>query len=356
MTISITKTTAPKEKPLDKNLQFGKLYTDHMFLMNYTEGTGWYDPRVVPYAPFVIDPASMVFHYAQEIFEGLKAYRTPDGSINLFRPMDNFRRLNFSAERLCIPQMDENVLLDGLKALLDLDADWVPHTDGYSLYIRPFVFASEVGVGVHTSREYICCIICSPVGAYYPEGLAPTKIMIEDEDVRAVVGGTGETKSGGNYAASLRAGERAREKGFSQVLWLDGVERKYIEEVGAMNVLFKIGDEIITPALSGSLLNGITRRSCLQILRDWGYTVTERLISVDELMAAAKDGTLEEAFGSGTAAVVCPVGLISYQGVGYPVQDGKTGALTQRLYETLTGIQWGKVDDPYGWTMRVIEG
>ena len=355
MTISITKTTTPKEKPADANLQFGKLSTDHMFLMNYVEGKGWHNPRVVPYAPFIIDPASMVFHYAQEIFEGLKAYRTPDGSINLFRPMDNFRRLNHSAERLCIPQMDEEVLLNGLKALLETDADWVPRTDGYSLYIRPFVFASEVGVGVHASKEYICCIICSPVGAYYPEGLAPTKIMIEDEDVRAVRGGTGETKSGGNYAASLRAGERAREKGFSQVLWLDGIERKYIEEVGAMNVLFKIGGEIITPALSGSLLNGITRRSCLQLLRDWGYTVTERLISVDELMAAAKDGALEEAFGSGTAAVVCPVGMISYQGIDYQVQDGQTGPLTQRLYEALTSIQWGKADDPHGWTMKAVE-
>jgi len=355
MTISITQTAAPKEKPADKGLQFGKVYTDHMFLMNYTAGTGWHDPRVVPYAPFTIDPASMVFHYAQEIFEGLKAYRTPVGSINLFRPLDNFRRLNRSAERLCIPEMDEAVLLAGLKALLKLDADWVPHSEGYSLYIRPFVFASEVGVGVHASKEYICCIICSPVGAYYPEGLAPTKIMIEDEDVRAVRGGTGEAKSGGNYAASLRAGERAQEKGFSQVLWLDGVERKYIEEVGAMNVLFKIGGEIVTPALSGSLLDGITRRSCLQLIRDWGYTVTERLITVDELIAAAKDGTLEEAFGSGTAAVVSPVGLISYQGESYQVQDGQTGPLTLKLYEALTGIQWGKTPDLHGWTMKAID-
>lgn len=353
MNITITKTTAPKSKPADIDLKFGKTYTDHMFLMDYTAGEGWHDARIVPYAPFTIDPASMVFHYAQEVFEGLKAYRTPDGSINLFRPWDNFARLNRSCSRMCIANFDEALALEGLKQLLTLDAEWVPHTENYSLYIRPFVFASEVGVGVHTSKEYTFCIICSPVGLYYPEGLNPTKIMIEDADVRTVRGGTGEAKCGGNYAAALRAGEKATQSGYTQVLWLDGIERKYVEEVGSMNVLFKINGKIVTPALTGSVLPGITRMSCLQLLRDWGYEVEERLLSIDELIAAAQDGSLEEAFGSGTAAVVSPVGVIAYQGKDYQVQNGETGALTMKLYQTLTDIQWGRTEDPHQWTVKI---
>ena len=348
--IPVTLTTAYKEKPKGPDIPFGVFTTDHMFLMNYDREQGWHDPRIVPYAPFQMDPACMVLHYAQEIFEGMKAYRDEAGNIRLFRPEENFKRMNSSCQRMSIPEIDVDFCVEAVKQLVTLEKDWVPTAPNTSLYIRPFIFATDIHVGVHASHTYQFCVILSPVGPYYATGLAPVSIMIEEEDVRAVRGGTGFTKCGGNYAASLRAGEKAEEKGFSQVLWLDGVEQKYIEEVGSMNVLFKIGGKIVTPALNGSILPGITRKSCLQLLRDKGFTVEERRLSVDELISAARDGSLEEAFGSGTAAVVSPIGTLSYKGESFPISGGQIGPVAQELYDTLTGIQWGRVEDPYGWS------
>ncbi len=283
----------------------------------------------------------------------MKAYRTADGSIQTFRPMDNLRRMNDSAERLCLPQIDGKLFINILDELIKIDADWVPHSEGTSLYIRPFTYGNDPHLGVHAVHNATFCVILSPVGAYYAEGINPVRIAIESEDVRAVRGGTGYAKCGGNYAASLRAGEKAEKKGFTQVLWLDGVERKYIEEVGSMNVMFKIDGEIVTPALTGSVLPGITRRSCCELLREKGYKVSERLISVDELFDAAKSGRLEEAWGTGTAAVVSPIGWLNYKDSEYTVNGGKIGEITQWLYDTLTGIQWGRIPDTHGWIHKV---
>ena len=352
MNIRYEYTTHFKPKPTGP-VAFGTYMTDYMFLMNYETGKGWYDPRIVPYGPFQIDPACMVLHYAQEIFEGMKAYRDPNGNIRLFRPEENFKRMNRSCDRMCIPQVNVDDCVEAVKALVKLEQDWVPREKDTSLYIRPFIFATDNHIGVHASHTYLFAIILCPVGSYYPEGLAPVKIMIEEEDVRAVRGGTGFTKCGGNYAASLRAGDRAEKQGYSQVLWLDGVERKYIEEVGAMNVFFKISGQIVTPALSGSILPGITRMSCLELLRSWGYPVSERRLSVDELVSAARDGSLEEAFGSGTAAVVSPIGELSFHGEHFTVSGGKIGPVTQKLYDELTGIQWGRREDPFGWSVKI---
>ena len=338
--IKITKAATLKAKPADETkLGFGKIFTDHMFLMEYTRGQGWHDARIVPYAPFVLDPACVVFHYAQEIFEGMKAYRAVDGTIQLFRPDCNAQRMQDSCDRLCIPTIPVEDYIQAVKALVEVEKDWVPHTEGASLYIRPFIFATDVGLGVHASPTYTFCIIVSPSGAYYAEGINPVRIYVEDEYVRAAPGLTGFTKCGGNYAASIRAGERAEQQGYSQVLWLDGVHRKYIEEVGAMNVLFKVNGTVITPELAGSVLPGITRKSCLELLRDWGIPVEERLITAQELFDAAEAGTLEEAWGSGTAAVVSPIGLLAWGDKKAVISGGKIGHLTQRLYDTLTGIQ-----------------
>ena len=356
--ISITKTTTPKEKPTDESkLGFGKIFTDHMFMMDYSAGKGWYNARIIPFGPIAIHPASTVLHYGAEIFEGLKAYRAADGTIRMFRPMENIQRLNRSAERLCLPELDEEGALVILNTMVELEKDWVPHSEGTSLYIRPFMYGNDPHLGVHAVKEATFVVICSPVGAYYPEGLNPVKIAIEAHDVRAVRGGTGYAKCGGNYAASLRAGEKAEKKGYTQVLWLDGVEQKYIEEVGAMNVMFKIGGKIVTPALdSGSILPGITRKSCLELLRDWGFEVEERKISVDELFAAAASGALEEAWGTGTAAVVSPIGQLYYQDTSYTLCGGKIGQTAQKLYDNLTGIQWGKLADTHGWSHIVCNG
>ena len=351
--IQITKATTLKPLPDPAKLLFGKVFTDHMFLMNYDTGKGWHSPRVVPYGPLTLEPSCMVFHYAQEVFEGMKAYRDPEGGVRLFRPMDNVERLNSSCARLCIPALPADLTLEGIQTLVRVEERWVPAMEGTSLYVRPFVIATDASLGVHASHSYLFCVICCPVGAYYKEGLQPVKIYVEDEDVRAVRGGTGFTKCGGNYAASIRAGERAEEQGFSQVLWLDGVERKYIEEVGAMNVLFKIDGKVVTPKLNGSILPGITRRSCLELLRDWGYTVEERLITADELFEAARAGKLEEAWGSGTAAVISPIGELARGDERVTINGGRIGALSQKLYDTLTGIQWGKEADPYGWSVKL---
>ncbi len=355
MNITITKTTCPKEKPDSSALGFGKIFTDHMFIMDYNTEKGWYNARIVPFAPIALHPASTVLHYGSEIFEGLKAYRRADGTVQLFRPMENIRRLNNSAERLCLPQIPEEDAFAALTAFVECEQDWTPSAPGTSLYLRPFLFGNDETLGVHAVHNATFVIIASPVGSYYKEGINPVKIMIEDQDVRAVRGGTGYAKCGGNYAASNRAGKRAEEQGYSQVLWLDGVERKYIEEVGAMNVMFKIAGEIVTPMLTGSILPGITRKSCIEVLKKEGYTVHERLLSIDELKAAMENGTLEEAWGCGTAAVVSPIGELFYQGVHYPVNDGKIGEVTQHLYDTLTGIQWGKVEDTFGWTVPLAK-
>ena len=349
----ITLTDHRKSLPDPDTLVFGKTFTDHMFLMNYDAGQGWHDGRVVPYGPFSLEPSSMVFHYGQELFEGMKAYRTPQGQVQLFRPIENARRFNSSCERMCIPQMDEQLFVDAVKALVAVDEMWVPSKIGASLYIRPFVFATDCSLGVHASHSYLFAIICCPVGSYYTEGINPVRIYVENEDVRAVRGGTGYTKCGGNYGASIRAGERAEELGYSQVLWLDGVERKYVEEVGAMNVIFKISGTVVTPALTGSILPGITRKSCLELMRSWGLPVEERRISAQELFDAAKNGTLEEAWGTGTAAVVSPIGELTMGDEHTVVNGGRIGPVTQRLYDTLTGIQWGTQPDLYGWTVPV---
>lgn len=349
MEIKIEKTNNPGKMPPEESLGFGKVFSDHMFVMDYEEGRGWYDPRIVPFARISLHPASTVLHYGAEVFEGLKAYRTAEGGIRLFRPMENIKRLNRSAERMCMPQLDENDALKILETYVKFEAEWVPHSFGTSLYLRPFMIGNDETLGVHTIKRATFMIIASPSGSYYKEGINPVKIMIETEDVRTVKGGTGYAKCGGNYGASTRAGARAEKKGYSQVLWLDGIERKYIEEVGAMNVMFKIDGEIVTPELTGSILPGITRKSCIEVLKNLGYKVSERLISVDELISALKEGRLEEAWGTGTAAVVSPIGKLMYEDVEYTINDEKIGALTQQLYDILTGIQWGKIEDTFGW-------
>lgn len=341
--------TELRAHPDESALGFGKYFTDHMLTVEYDRENGWHDACIAPFGPIALHPASTVLHYGSEVFEGLKAYRAADGSVRLFRPIENVRRMNQSAERLGLPQMDEQEMLSLILEIVRKDEDWVPHLPGTSLYIRPFLFGNDANLGVHSIHRATFVIILSPVGAYYAEGINPVKIRIETEDVRAVRGGTGYAKCGGNYAASVRAGEKAEKEGFTQVLWLDGVHRKYIEEVGAMNVMFKINGTIITPQLTGSVLPGITRKSCITLLHDWGYSVEERLLSAEELFAAAESGALEEAFGTGTAAVVSPIGLLRMNERSFTVNHGEIGPLTQRLYDTLTGIQWGTCPDPHNW-------
>ena len=353
MKISITKTSTPSTMPPEDKLGFGKVFTDHMFMMDYEEGKGWYDARIVPFAPISLHPASTVLHYGAEIFEGLKAYRRADGGVQLFRPMENIKRMNRSAERMSLPEMPEEDMLQLLTEFVKLEEKWVPKSFGTSLYLRPFLFGNDEALGVHAVKKATFILIASPSGSYYKEGINPVSIMIENEDVRTVRGGTGYAKCGGNYAASTRAGERAAKKGYSQVLWLDGVERKYIEEVGAMNVMFKINGEIVTPMLTGSILPGITRKSCIEVLKSKGYAVQERLLSVDELKEALENGTLEEAWGCGTAAVVSPIGKLAIDDKEYVVGGGKIGDVTQMLYDTLTSIQWGKSEDTFGWVYKI---
>ena len=353
MEIKITRAAALKEKPDSSKLVFGRAMTDHMLIIDYDAGQGWHDARIIPYGPLQIDPAAKVLHYAEEIFEGLKAYRTAGGSIQLFRVRDNIDRMNKSADRLCLPQIPEELAVSAIKKLVEVEQDWVPHEKDTSLYIRPFMIGLDAALGVHSSHHVQFIVVVCPVGAYYPEGLNPVKIYIENEDVRAVKGGTGMAKTGGNYAASLRAGNRAEERGYSQVLWLDGVHRKYIEEVGAMNVMFKVNGKILTPDLNGSVLDGITRRSCIQLLKDWGYEVEERRISAEELFDAAESGALEEAWGTGTAAVVSPIGELAMGDKKVTVSGGKIGEITQKLYDELTGIQWGRVADPHNWITKL---
>ena len=343
-----------KSKPDWNNLGFGKYFTDHMFIMDYDKGMGWHDARIIPYQNLSLDPACMVFHYAQEMFEGLKAYRTPDGEIQLFRPDTNIERMNNNNRRLCIPQLDNADVLDAIKAIVSVEKDWVPTADGTSLYIRPFIIATDVHIGVHPSHSYKFIIILSPVGSYYPEGIKPVKIFVEREYVRAVKGGTGYAKVGGNYACSLIGQEKAEALGYSQVLWLDGIEHKYIDEVGAMNVFFVIDGTVVTPTLEGgNILPGVTRASCIQLLESLGYKVEERKLSLDEVIEAYDNGKLDEAFGTGTAAVISPIGLLDTGDKKMTVNNGEIGAVAQKLYDTLTGIQWGRLDDSFGWTVKV---
>ena len=354
LNIKIERTQNPKKKPAEgEKLGFGHIFTDHMFIMNYDEGQGWHDARIEPFHNITLSPAAMVFHYGQTMFEGLKAYKGDNGEVYLFRPDMNAKRANNSNKRLCIPSIPEEDFVQAVKAVVDIDRDWIPDEPGTSLYIRPFVISTDDHLGVAPSKSYLFMVILSPSGAYYESGLAPVGIWIEDDYVRAVRGGIGYAKTGGNYAASLAAQVKAHDDGYSQVLWLDGVERKYIEEVGAMNIVFKISGKIVTPMLNGSILPGITRDSVLTLCRDWGYDVEERKISVDELIEAAHNGTLEEVFGTGTAAVVSPVGKLRYKDEVFVIGDGKIGELTQKLYDELTGIQWGKRPDTRGWRQTV---
>lgn len=351
--ISTEKTSAPKTKPDQNNLVFGKNFTDHMFIMDYTEGRGWHDPRIIPYQPLVMEPSSMILHYGQAIFEGLKAYKASDGRVLLFRPHQNMARVNVSNERLCIPPIDVDDMVEAIKAVVKMDRDWIPEAEGTSLYIRPFIIATDPYLGVRPSNTYKFMIILCPVGAYYPEGIDPVKIYVENKYVRAVKGGIGFAKTPGNYAASLKAQMEAQAKGYTQVLWLDGVERKYIEEVGTMNVFFKIDGEVITPALEGSILAGITRDSTIDLLKDWGIRVTERRLGIEEIYEAHARGKLEEAFGTGTAAVISPIGELNWDNQIISINNGQTGELSQRIYDTITGIQSGELEDKFGWTVEV---
>ncbi len=343
-----------KQKVKDETkLGFGRLFTDRMLLVEWKSDQGWCDARIQPYGPFMLDPSCMVLHYAQEIFEGLKAYKWADGRVALFRPEMNARRFNQSADRLCMPSVPEELFLGGIEQLLKLEKEWVPGAPGTSLYIRPAMIAVEPVLGVKPSSHYYFFVILSPVGAYYAGGFDPVSILVEDRYVRAVPGGTGEAKTGGNYASSLKAALEAKKKGYDQVLWLDGCEHRHIEEVGSMNMLFVYGKRIVTAALNGSILSGITRDSVLKLAVSLGYEVEEKVLDINELMADIRSGKLTEAFGSGTAAVISPVGALCYKDEVVKVGDGKVGRVTQDLYDTLTGIQTGKREDPFNWVRFV---
>ena len=354
MDISITAPAFPPAPPATlKGVGFGRIFTDRMFAADFSPEKGWHDARIVPLSNISLHPACCVFHYGAEVFEGLKAYRTEDGGIQLFRPLDNGRRLWNSCERMGLPQLPPEDFVEAVRTFVREEAPWVPGEANTSLYLRPFVFCTDVQLGVHGIRNASFYIIASPVGSYYPHGLAPVHIAIEREDVRAVRGGTGYAKCGGNYAAATRATVKAEKAGYDQVLWLDGVERRYIEEVGAMNVMFKIGGKVVTPSLTGSILPGITRSTCITLLREMGLGVEERRLDVAELLDAAKSGTLEEAWGCGTAAVISPIGSLSFDGVDYPVSGGNIGPVSQKLYDTITGIQYGRPPDAHSWVTRV---
>ena len=352
--IKITRTAHLKARPQDETkLGFGSIFTDHMFLMDYDAGQGWHDARIVPYAPLTLEPSALVFHYAQECFEGLKAYRCDDGHVQLFRPEKNAERMQSTHDRLCTPRIPVEDFVQAVKTLVHVDEAWVPSAPDTSLYIRPFTIATEAVLGVKASSKYLFAIICSPSGAYYEEGMSPVKIYVEDEYVRATPGGTGYIKCGGNYAASIIAGEKAHKMGYSQVLWLDGVERKYVEEVGSMNIFFKIDGQIYTAPTVGTVLPGITRMSCIELLKSWGYQVNETRLAITDIMDAAEAGKLEEVFGTGTAAVISPVGELVYEDRKAEINGGVIGPVTQKLYDTLTGIQWGKLPDEHGWIQTV---
>jgi len=354
MNIQVTKSTASgKPHPKDADLGFGKYTTDHMFLMDYREGKGWHDPRIVPYQDLKLDPAAMVLHYNQEIFEGLKAYHLQDGGIGLFRPEMNIKRMNASARRMVMPELDPALFLEALEQLILLERDWIPQSHGTALYIRPTMIANEPALGVRPAKQYLFYIILGPVGAYYAEGFNPTRIFVSDEYVRAVRGGVGSAKTSGNYGPTLFVSKQASQQGYAQVLWLDAIERKYVEEVGTSNIFFLIGDELATPPLDGTILPGVTRDSVIQLARHWGLTVNERPISIDEVISSNDSGLLREVFAAGTAAVVSPVGEIGYKGKNHKIAGGKTGELAKKLYDEILGIQCGRREDPFGWSVRL---
>ncbi len=350
---AVQKTATPKPKPDPDTLKFGKTFTDHMFIMDYETGKGWHDGRIVPYGPLMLDPAAAVLHYGQEMFEGLKAYKTPDGRVLLFRPYMNAARTNRTNERMCIPAIDEELFVEAIRAVVNVDRDWIPDKPGTSLYIRPFIFADEAFLGVHAANHYKFVIILSPVGPYYEKGFSATSIYVEEEYVRAAPGGTGYAKVGGNYAGSLKAQTKANAMGCEQVLWLDAIERSYVEEIGTSNAFFVIGDEIITAPLTGTILPGVTRDSVIALLEKWGMQVSQRRLRIEDVIKAAGDGTLREIFATGTAAVISPVGKLVYKNSDITIREGKVGPLATRLYETLYGIQTGKIADDMGWTVAV---
>ena len=353
----VTKTQTPKEKPDQTSLGFGKYYTDHMFIMEYDEGKGWHDGRIVPYGPISLDPAATTLHYGQMTFEGMKAYRNPEGGINLFRPDMNAKRMIKSNERLCIPPIDEDLFVAAVKALVDVERDWVPSVPGTSLYIRPFIISPEVSMAVHPASRYLFIIILTPVAAYY-EGndkeLHGSRIWVEEEFIRAAVGGTGFAKCGGNYSCGMIAATEAKKQGCEEVLWLDAKEHRYVEEVGTSNAFFMIGDTVITSSLTGSILPGVTRDSTLQLLKKWGIKVEERRLLLSEVLEAAENGTLKEAWATGTACVISPIGLLRYRGTDYPINGEKVGELSQKLYDTLYGMQTGiREPEMEGWVVTL---
>jgi branched-chain amino acid aminotransferase len=355
MEINVARVKTAKELPDDSKLGFGQVFTDHMFNMDYSPEQGWHNPRIEPYAPIIMDPATMVLHYGQAIFEGLKAYRTSNGQIQLFRPDRNMARFNQSARLVCIPEIDEAFLMEALKKLISIDKKWVPSAPETSLYIRPTIIAMDAFLGVRPSYNYRLFIILSPVGAYYPEGFNPVTIWVTDKYVRAVRGGLGEAKTPANYAASLYGAEVAKNAGYTQVLWLDAIYHRHIEEVGTMNILFIIKGELVTPPLGGSILPGITRDSVLTLAKHWNIPVAERPITIDEVVIAHKDGSLQEIFGSGTAAVISPVSQLAWHDKVLTVGDGKVGPIAQRFYDAITDIQYGRTEDPFGWIVPVEE-
>ena len=351
--VTTSTTIGQKPRPQDAELGFGKYTTDHMFLMDFTQGKGWHDARIEPYGDLRLDPTAMVLHYNQEVFEGLKAYHLPDGGIGLFRPEKNIERMNSSARRMVMPEVDPELFLQALKELILLDRDWIPKSEGTSLYIRPTMIATEPALGVRPSDKYLFFIILGPVGAYYPEGFSPTKIYVSDRYIRAADGGVGQIKTSGNYGATLYVSREASQKGYTQVLWLDAKERKYVEEVGTSNIFFLINDQLVTPPLGGTILPGVTRDSVLQLASHWGMNAVERPISIEEVVEGCKSGSLKEMFATGTAAVISPVGVISYKGEDLQIADGNTGELSQKLYDEITGIQYGRKEDPFGWRFRL---
>jgi branched-chain amino acid aminotransferase len=352
MKIRVIRSPHPSSFPSVPELGFGRYFADHMFLMNYAPEQGWHSPRIEPYQSLGVEPGNLTLHYGQTIFEGLKAYRWEDGSINLFRPEDHIERFARSAERLCMPDFDRAVVLDAFQHLVDVDRNWVPGQVGTALYLRPMMIAADNALGVRPSKRYLMVVISSPVGSYYTKGAGPTRILVEERYSRAAAGGLGEAKTAANYAASLLAAEEAKAQGFDQVLWLDAKEHRFVEEVGTMNIFFVIDGVLITPPLGGTILDGITRRSVLELANEWNIPVEERRISMEEVREASHNGTLQEIFGSGTAAVISPVGELFYHGESIMPQAGES-TLRERLHRTITGIQYGQIPDTHGWTSKV---
>jgi branched-chain amino acid aminotransferase len=352
--VALSETRGQKPRPEnDSDLGFGQYFTDHMFKLSYREGEGWFDPRIEPYGPLNLDPAAMVLHYNQEVFEGMKAYILPGGDAALFRPDKNVERMNRSLARMSMPQIDPDVFLSAVKELVWLERSWIPTSEGTALYIRPTAIATEAALGVRAATEYLFYIILSPVGPFYKEGFSPTKIFVADEFIRAARGGSGAAKTSGNYGPTLIAASEAGKKGYSQVLWLDASEHRYVEEVGTSNIFFVFDGELVTPPTGGTILDGVTRDSVIHMARHHGTTVTERPVTIDEVIEKLENGTLQEIFASGTAAVISPVGLIGYKDNTYDVNGGQVGPIAKNLYDELTGIQNGIVEDPYGWLVRI---